>query len=123
MIRGLLIFFLSLILLSASQFKHSWTEKEPLIQPNNSIVLFAAEPLSYEPAEHPGQLGNIRLLKHKTSKLRTTNSNFWFITEGTPNQFRFNFFLLNIPADTHASGKICNTNSLPIYLELNKIII
>ncbi len=123
MIRGLFIFFSSLILLSATQIKPSWFENKPTIHQNNSRELLVADHLTFEAVDHPGQLGDIRLLKEKTSKLRTTNSHFWFITEHLSNQFRFCLSSENVLASTYESSHVKHAGTLPLYLELNKILI
>jgi hypothetical protein len=123
MIRGLLIFFSSLIILSAAQIKLSCIENEPAVQQNNSWQILVADHLTFEAAEHPGQLGDIRIQKEKTSKLRTTNIYFWFVTERVSNQFRFCLSSENVLASTYESGHFYHTGALPLYLELNKILI
>ncbi|MBK9592513.1 MAG: hypothetical protein IPO32_13810 [Crocinitomicaceae bacterium] len=123
MIRGLFIFFSSLILLSSTQFKLSWIENDPGIQRNPIREIFAADQLTFESVEHPGQLGDIRLLKQKTTKLRTTNSNCWFITESISNQFCFGRLFQQAPIAKNRTGHVKYAGALPLYLELNKIII
>lgn len=123
MIRGLFIFFSSLILLSSSQVRLSWIENEPNVQQNASWELLAADHLTFEAVEHPGQLGDIRLLKEKTSKLRTTNIHFWFITERLANQFRFGLSSDHVLGKTYESSHVKHARALPLYLEFNKILI
>ncbi len=123
MIRGLFLFYTSLIVLSSTQINLSWIENEPTILQNNSRELLVADHLTFEAAEHPGQLGDIRLLKEKTSKLRTTNIHFWFITERLANQFRFGLLSEQILGKTHKSSQVKHAGVVPLYLELNKIII
>ena len=123
MIRGLFIFFSSLILLSATQIKPSWFENEPAVQQNNSWEIVVADHLTFEAVDHPEQLGDIRLLKEKTSKLRTTNSHFWFITERLTNQFRFCLSSERVHGISCESSHVNHAGTLPLYLELNKILI
>lgn len=123
MIRGLFIFLGSIILLSSAQIKSSWVETEQIIERHNSWESLAADHLTFESVEHPGQLADIRLLKQKTSKVRTTNIHFWFIKESISDQFRFGPLNQLTPDRIHKSGPIKNAGALPLYLELNKILI
>jgi hypothetical protein len=121
MIRGLFIFFFSLILLSTTQFKHSCIENETQIIGETYYELFSAELLTFESTDQPGQFGDIRLLKQKTSKVRTKTSTLWFVSNGIFAPTKFTFFVTssrNLPA-----GKNVLVGSLPLYLELNKLLI
>lgn len=123
MIRGIFIFFSSLILLSESQLNHLWSENTSASPSKNHAELLATDNLTFESAEHPGQLGDIRLLKQKNSKTRITSSTLWFVSKGSCDPICFVSSKVKPTNVTAASGKILQDDALPLYLELNKLII